>query len=123
MKEHASIKSYLIGFILSIVLTIVAYLLVQTHIFSSHQVLGHELLIFLLLTLALIQLIVQLFFFLHLGREPQPRWNLIFFISTIGIVLLVVIGSLWIMNHLNYNMMPQDMEKFLLEDEGIHRSE
>ena len=101
------LTSYIIGFILSIVLTIAAYILVV------NQVLGSSIVLIVIILLALIQLIVQLFFFLHLAEEEKPRWNLIFFINTIGIILLVVVGSIWIMQHLNSNTMPKDINNMM----------
>ncbi len=55
--------------------------------------------------LGLIQAWMQLVIFLQLGRESKPRWNLIVFLFTIMVTLILVLGSLWIMNHLNYNLM------------------
>jgi cytochrome o ubiquinol oxidase operon protein cyoD len=113
MDHKKLLQAYIIGFILSIILTLTPYFLVVNHITTSNT------LLILILGLAFIQLIVQLAFFLHLGREPKPKWNLVFFISTVGIVFIVVGGSLWIMNHLNYNMMPTQMDQQILQDEGI----
>lgn len=101
---NGSIKSYIIGFIVSILLTIAAYYVVVQHIYAGQFVIGT------ILALALAQLAVQLIFFLHLTKESNPHWNLIFFISTFSIVLIVVIGSIWIMNHLNSYMMVPDMQ-------------
>mgnify|MGYP006357424111 CR=1 FL=1 len=112
---QAKRKSYIIGFVLSLVLTFAAYFLI-----TSDVVTFRPFLIPLLLTLALLQLVVQLYFFLHLGQEKGPRWNFIFFLSTVGIVLLILIGSLWIMTHLSYNhTMPEKVEDFIIQDEGI----
>src|SRR5258706_14847435 len=96
--NNITTKAYIAGFIFSLILTFVSYLLVINHIFSG-LVLATA-----LIEVALIQLIVQLFFFLHLGQESRPRWNLIFFLLTFGVVLLIMVGSLWIMNNLNYHM-------------------
>ncbi len=106
-------KSYLLGFILSISLTLAAYFMVANSLLS-----GKVLLITILL-LAVIQLWVQLIMFLHIGHESGPRWKLISFISTASVLLIVIIGSLVIMNNLNYHM-PSDQE--IIEDEGIHQS-
>lgn len=104
---------YIAGFIISILLTIVAYVLVVNQVFSSSIV------IFVIMLLAIIQLIAQLFFFLHLAEEQNPRWNLIFFMNTVGIILLVVVGSIWIMQNLNNNTMPKNINKSILQNEGI----
>ena len=118
MENHKGLlKPYIIGFILSIILTMAAYLLVDTHISMSHTGLTHDFIIPILLGLAVIQLFVQLFFFLHMGREKKPRWNLAIFISFISVILLIVVASLWIMYHLNYHMTPHQMEKKILNNE------
>ena len=113
MNQNATFKSYLIGFLLSLILTFTAYFAVVNRAYSGSS------LIAVILGLALAQLLVQLIFFLHLLDESKPRWNLVIFLSTISTILILVIGSLWIMSHLNYNMMPSEMEEFLLRDEGV----
>ena len=115
MKHSITTKAYIIGFVLSLALTLLAYCFVAYHIFTG------VVLTTALLELAFVQLIVQLLFFLHLGQESRPRWNLVFFLLTFGVVLLVMVGSLWIMHNLNYNMTPQDMSKIIIEDEGIQK--
>jgi cytochrome o ubiquinol oxidase operon protein cyoD len=58
----------------------------------------------ILLVLALFQLIAQLVFFLHLGRESSQKFRVIFFVSTFAAILVVVVSSIWIMTSLNYRM-------------------
>lgn len=114
-KDFGSITPYVTGFLLSLATTLASYMLVTSHIFDN------TILLIVVLFLAFLQLIVQLLFFLHLGQEKQPRWNLYFFVATVGMMLLVIIGSIWIMDHLNYNMMPQQMDKMIILDEGIKK--
>jgi cytochrome o ubiquinol oxidase operon protein cyoD len=109
------------GFILSLVLTITAYLFVERHVATNHAAFSHETLVWVIISLALVQLIVQLFFFLHLGQESKPYWNLTIFLFTLPVLIILVFGSLWIMNHLNYNMMPAEVNEYLLHEEGIAR--
>jgi hypothetical protein len=66
-------------------------------------------------------MIVQVTFFLHLGRGPKPNWNLFFFLATVGIILVVVGGSVMIINNLHYNMSPADQTKKLADDEAIYQ--
>jgi plastocyanin len=72
-----------------------------------------------ILGVAVLQMIIQIVFFLHLGRGPKPLYNIAFFVSTVGIILVVVGGSIWIMHHLNYNMAPVDTSKYLVNQEAI----
>jgi cytochrome o ubiquinol oxidase operon protein cyoD len=117
----ATFKSYIIGFVLSLMLTLTAAALVWIHISSGHTLLSHEFLYPALLVLGVAQLLVQLIFFMHLAGESGPRWRLGVFASTVGIILIVVIGSIWIMNHLNYNMMasPADMNTYIQSQDGF----
>lgn len=118
-NESPSIRPYVIGFSLSIVLTLAAYFLVQAHVNAAHAFISHEVLIPAILVLAMAQLIVQLLFFLHLGASgTASRWKLGAFVLTVVLVLIVVVGSIWIMNHLNYNMTPSQIDQYLQQQQG-----
>jgi cytochrome o ubiquinol oxidase operon protein cyoD len=107
-----SLLLYSIGFGLSIVLTLTAYFAV------TQRFLGGSSLVAAIVSLGLAQLMIQLRFFLHLGHESKPRWNLLAFAFMVLVVLILVFGSLWIMNHLNYNMhLPSDSS--IIHDEGM----
>lgn len=97
--EYGSLKSYVVGFVLSIVLTLVSYYLVIEHLVTGW------LLDVSVAILAIAQAAVQLILFLNLLRESKPRWNLIIFLFMLLIVVIVVAGSIWIMNNLTYNSM------------------
>lgn len=94
-----TLTKYIIGFVLSLVLTGVAFVLVVNEVLSGLA------LLWALGGLALVQMVVQLIFFLHLGDEAGPRYKLASFAFMVGILLIIVVGSIWIMNNLNYNMM------------------
>jgi cytochrome o ubiquinol oxidase operon protein cyoD len=117
----ATFKSYIIGFISSIVLTLAAYSLVEIHISSAHETFSSSFLMFAILALATLQLVIQLLCFLHVGDEIGPRWKLVVLLSTVGIVLILIVGSIWIMNHLNYNMMasPSQMNAYIQSQDGL----
>lgn len=111
-----SYKSYILGFVLSLELTIAAYLL------ASNRSLEKQFVIFIIVGLGITQLLVQLIFFLHLGKESRPRWNLIVAAFAALVVVILVFGSLWIMNSLDYRMKtPAETEKYLLEEEALPR--
>lgn len=109
MNDHtrASFTTYTIGFGLSVLLTTIAFWLVMGNVLTGNALYAS------LLGLAVIQLYVQLHFFIHLGHETKPRWNLLAFLFMVLVVLIIVIGSIWIMNSLNYNMMPEEMEAYM----------
>ena len=60
-----------------------------------------------------VQLLVQLVFFLHLGRNKTARWNTLAFGTTFAGILVVVLASVWIMYHLNYNMTPTEQTNYI----------
>ena len=97
--SHGSVKSYTIGFILSIILTVIPYFVVVNHMLPVEGI------AITVLVLAVGQLFIQLVFFLHLSRSSEQRWNLITFLFTALILLILVIATIWIMWNLNYNMM------------------
>lgn len=112
-------KAYFTGFAFSITLTVMAFLTVALHNQPGHPAFFNFIAVWLILGLAVIQLCAQLVFFLHLGREQKPRWNLNAFLITLSLVLIVVIGSLWIMNHLNYNMSPEQMKNYIKNSDAL----
>ncbi|OGY99505.1 MAG: cytochrome o ubiquinol oxidase subunit IV [Candidatus Liptonbacteria bacterium RIFCSPLOWO2_01_FULL_52_25] len=113
----AVMKSYIVGFAASLALTLTAYFAIVGQWFTG------QLSVVLIVGLAIAQFVVQLFFFLHIGKESGPRWNLAALVSTIGVLVIVIAGALWIMGHLNYNMMPgaMDVDAYLMDKEGIRR--
>lgn len=102
-ESHGSVKSYTIGFILSIILTVVPYFIVVQHMMSV------EIMAVVVFLLAIGQLFIQLVFFLHLNSSSEQRWNLITILFTSVVLLILVIGTIWIMWNLNYNMMDHGM--------------
>ena len=101
--SHGSRKSYLRGFVLSLVLTVVAFAVVMA---GSAR---HELILGVITILAVAQLLVQLVFFLHLGAAPGQRNNTVVFVLTALLIANVVGLSLWVMHNANVNMMPTQM--------------
>lgn len=115
---HGTLRSYIVGFAISIVLTLAAYFLVVQYTASGGAVLSRPALIFLIVALAIVQLGVQLVFFLHLGRDSKPHWNLIVFAYAALLIVAIVAGSLWVMYHLNYNMMlmpPAEVDAYMID--------
>lgn len=96
---HGSLKSYLIGFVLSAIFTTLSFLLVMAKLMSGRD------LVITLGALALFQAITQLIFFLHVGKEDKPKWELLVCLFMVMVLLIVVFGSLWIMYDLNNRVM------------------
>jgi cytochrome o ubiquinol oxidase operon protein cyoD len=112
-NKSSHLKNYVIGFILSVILTLLAFLIVWQSLLQDIYLVGS------LIILAISQLYVQVIFFFNLDTETKPKWNTMAFLFMMLIVLIVVLGSLWIMTSLDYNMMPDEVDTYLLEEEGI----
>ncbi|HET8575374.1 MAG TPA: cytochrome o ubiquinol oxidase subunit IV [Candidatus Paceibacterota bacterium] len=113
--HRGPLEAYTLGFLLSILFTATAFFLTVEHAFPV------SLLIALLMLLALSQFAIQLLCFLHLSREVKPRWHIFVFAVMTAAVLIIVIGSLWIMHNLNTRMMPsaKDMTAYMQSQTGI----
>ncbi len=102
-SSHGSVRSYATGFGLSLVLTILSFATVMSGLVPHEKILG------VITILAVVQLLVQLVFFLHLGTAPAQRNNTVIFVLTILLITTIVSGSLWVMHNANTNMMPTQM--------------
>ncbi|WP_219836815.1 cytochrome o ubiquinol oxidase subunit IV [Paenibacillus sp. R14(2021)] len=91
-ESHGSLKSYIIGFILSIVLTLIPLIIV----FKTNM--GKTAVIATIIAMAIIQLLVQLLFFMHIREGEKPRYNVMALILGLFIVVVIVLGSVWIMS-------------------------
>jgi len=98
---HGSRKGYATGSILSVVLTAIPFWLVMSGAVQDAQTTA-----FLIFGLALVQIVVHVVFFLHLNTRSEGGWTLLAFLFTAVIVFLTIGGSIWVMYHLNANMMP-----------------
>jgi len=99
--SHGSLKSYLIGFGLSVVLTAIPFWLVMTGALDSK--IGTALAI---TALAAVQVVVHMIYFLHMNVRSEGGWTMMALIFTIVMVVITLSGSIWVMYHLNANMMP-----------------
>ena len=78
--SHGSVKTYMTGFILSIILTVIPFWMVMTGAASPAVI-------------------------LHMNTKSDEGWNMTAFVFTVLIIAILVVGSIWIMWNLNYNMM------------------
>lgn len=99
--SHGSMRSYLIGFVLSVILTVIPFAMVM------NGTAPHSTILATVVILAVVQIVVHFVYFLHLNGSSEERWNLVALLFTILVIAIVVIGSLWIMYNLNLNMMVQ----------------
>jgi cytochrome o ubiquinol oxidase subunit IV len=99
--SHGSMKSYLIGFFLSVVLTAIPFWLVMTGALNNTQATA-----LVITALAAVQIVVHMVFFLHMDAKSEGGWSMLALIFTLIVVGITLSGSLWVMFHLTTNMMP-----------------
>lgn len=98
-EAHGSSKSYLTGFFICAILTIIPFALVMNPVFSRPATL------LILVGFAVVQIVVQLIYFLHMNRSSEGGWNLISFIFTLVILFIIVALSIWIIWSMHFHMM------------------
>ena len=98
---HGSRKGYLTGFILSVILTAIPFWLVMSHVVTDSRVAAG-----LVMGFGLVQIVVHMVCFLHMNTKSEGGWTMLALIFTLVLVVIALSGSLWIMYHLNENMMP-----------------
>lgn len=117
------IRSYVIGFGLSLVLTLSSYFVVKHHLDTGHLSPSHSAGRGAVMILAISQLLVQLYFFLHVRRNRASAWNAAAMAFAAVIVVILVAGSLWIMTNLDYhhahNDLPNHSDSEIIKDEGV----
>jgi cytochrome o ubiquinol oxidase operon protein cyoD len=102
---HGTLKSYMTGFALSIILTAIPFWLVMAGVFESPVVTAG-----LVMALAAVQIVVHMIYFLHMNTKSEGGWTMMALIFTMVLVVIALSGSLWVMHHLNTNMMPMSPE-------------
>ncbi|MDQ7784280.1 MAG: cytochrome o ubiquinol oxidase subunit IV [Desulfomonilaceae bacterium] len=96
---RGSFKSYLTGFVLSLILTAIPFALVMSGTFSSSMALAG------IFSAGMVQILVHLHYFLHLDTSSETRWNVLALMFTAAIMVLFVGGTIWIMFNLYHRMM------------------
>jgi cytochrome o ubiquinol oxidase operon protein cyoD len=102
---HVSLKGYMIGFVLAVLLTAVPFALVMSGGLKDPSATA-----FVILGFAAVQIVVHMVYFLHMNAKSEGGWNMLALIFTAVLVLITLSGSIWVMYHLNHNMMPALMD-------------
>lgn len=109
---------YLVGFVFSLMTTLAAYDVALLYARMPTPAKGMAMV--LLLMLALAQFVIQAMFFLHLSMRPKQKERLYIFVYASALIVMLVMGSLWIMTHLNERMMePSHMSEYMQLQTGI----
>jgi cytochrome o ubiquinol oxidase operon protein cyoD len=98
---HGSLRDYLIGFALSVVLTAIPFALVM-----GGPPLSKGVVAFIVIAFAVVQMVVHMVYFLHLKSGSEDGWTMTSLVFTLILVVITLAGSIWVMYHLDVNMMP-----------------
>lgn len=98
---YSTFSGYMIGFMASVILTAIPFWLVMADVLGSRNVT-----IVVILGFALVQIVVHMIYFLHMNFHSEGGWNMLSLIFTLVLVFITLAGSLWVMYHMNSNMMP-----------------
>ena len=99
--SHGTRRSYLTGFALSVVLTAIPFWLVMAGTLGNPQTTA-----LVIMGFAFVQVVVHMIYFLHMNSRSEGGWTMMALIFTLILVAIGLIGSLWVMYHMNVNMMP-----------------
>ncbi|MGH1573273.1 cytochrome o ubiquinol oxidase subunit IV [Methylobacterium sp. P31] len=100
---HGTFQSYITGFVLSAILTVIPFWLVMGNVLDNSLMTT-----LVILALGGVQMVVHVIYFLHMNTKSEHGWTFMALIFTITLVVIMLAGSVWVMYHLNHNMMPMD---------------
>ena len=106
---HSTFKGYMTGFVLSVILTAIPFWIVMAKVFDKSSTTA-----LVVLAFAVVQIVVHMIYFLHMNTKAEGGWSMLALVFTLVLVVITLSGSIWVMYHLNNNMMPasaHDMKK------------
>ncbi|ANY63442.1 MULTISPECIES: cytochrome o ubiquinol oxidase subunit IV [Comamonas] len=98
---HVTTGGYVTGFILAVILTVIPFWLVMAKVIDNRATAAMVLGLF-----AAVQVVVHMYFFLHMNGKIQGGWTMLSTIFSVVFVAITLAGTLWVMFHMNTNMMP-----------------
>lgn len=99
--SHSTLKGYVTGFVLAVILTVIPFWLVMGKVFDKPHITA-----IVILAIAAVQIVVHMIYFLHMTSKLEGGWSLLALIFTLMLLVIMLTGSIWVMYHLNANMMP-----------------
>ncbi|AVT13074.1 cytochrome o ubiquinol oxidase subunit IV [Paracidovorax avenae] len=99
---HSTFSGYMVGFVLSIILTAIPFWLVMAKVISDRSTA-----VLVLGAFAVVQILVHMVCFLHMNGKVEGGWTMLSTIFTVVFVAIAIAGTLWVMFHMNTNMMPE----------------
>ena len=108
---HGDFRSYMTGFVLSVILTAIPFIIVMSGGFESRAVTALVVLLF-----AVVQIVVHMIYFLHMNLNAEGGWTVISLVFTLIVLIICLAGTIWVMHNMDSNMMPDMIE--MMEDKG-----
>jgi cytochrome o ubiquinol oxidase operon protein cyoD len=99
--SHSTLKGYMTGFVLAVILTAIPFWIVMSGGIGSSSTTA-----LIIMGLAVVQIVVHMIYFLHMNAKSEGGWTILALIFTLVLVVITLSGSIWVMYHLNQNMMP-----------------
>ena len=98
---HGTFKSYMTGFVLSVILTAIPFWLVMGNVLNDTLMTS-----IIIMAFAAVQIVVHMIYFLHMNTKSEGGWTFIALVFTLTLVVVTLVGSIWVMYHMDQNMMP-----------------
>lgn len=98
---QGTFRSYVTGFVLSVILTAIPFWLVMGDVLNDTRLTG-----IVIMALAAVQIVVHMIYFLHMNTKSEGGWTFLALLFTLILVVITLVGSIWVMYHLDQNMMP-----------------
>ena len=104
--SHSTFNGYMTGFILAVILTAIPFWLVMGKVLPNSNITG-----LVILAIAAVQIVVHMVYFLHMNTRSEGGWSLLALGFTVVLLAIMLSGSIWVMYHLNANMMPHTLHE------------
>ena len=105
---HGTFGSYMTGFVLSVILTAIPFWLVMGDVLDDMLKTS-----IIIMALAAVQIVVHMIYFLHMNTKSEGGWTFMALAFTLTLVVITLVGSIWVMYHMDQNMMPMSPHEAL----------
>ena len=99
--EHGTFGGYMTGFVLSVILTAIPFWLVMGNVLNDTLLTS-----IVIMAFAAVQIVVHMIYFLHMSTKSEGGWTFLALLFTLTLVVITLVGSIWVMYHMDKNMMP-----------------
>ena len=96
------------GFILSVILTAIPFWLVMGGVLNDTLKTS-----IVIMAMAAVQIVVHMVYFLHMNTKSEGGWTFMSLTFTLILVVITLVGSIWVMYHMDQNMMPMSPHEAL----------